>query len=153
MCPLAAALPSCVLGDLKRELTVLASELACATEAGRLATAAGDARVLPVRKPRTLGHEHGDPLDRLAYRRVFAGAAESFEIALRNAVAVAGPGIAAAALLRVADDPTLGLNTEQWEHLHRIAAELNPDVVEDLGGTNDDDTTNSADRPAGPAAG
>ncbi|MFF7590319.1 hypothetical protein ACFZCK_22780 [Kitasatospora purpeofusca] len=34
----AAALPSCVLGDLERELTVLADMLTCAT-------AAGDARV------------------------------------------------------------------------------------------------------------
>ncbi|MFE7193959.1 hypothetical protein [Kitasatospora sp. NPDC057541] len=164
VCALAAALPSCVLGDLERELTVLTGELAAATESGRGATAAGDARVLPVRKPRTLGHEHGDPLDRLAYRRVFDSAAESFEIALHyqggrgeqaraealhNALAAAGGGIAAAALLRVADDPALGLDPDQWEHLHLIAAELDLRVVEDLGGANGDGTTNLArPRPA-----
>ncbi|MFI8085875.1 hypothetical protein ACIF6L_34435 [Kitasatospora sp. NPDC086009] len=164
VCALAAAFPSCVLGDLARELTLLADELAAATEAGRTATAAGDARVLPVRKPRALGHEHGDPLDRLAYRGVFDSAVESFEIALHyqdgrgekaceealhNALAAAGPGIAVAALLRVADDPALGLDPDQWEHLHRLAAELDLDVVEDLGGANGDGTTDPTQpRPA-----
>ncbi|MFB7672320.1 hypothetical protein ACFC26_12975 [Kitasatospora purpeofusca] len=164
VCAIAAALPSCVLGDLAAELTALAAELTTATEAGRLATASGDARVLPVRKPRTLGHEHGDPLDRLAYRRVAESAAESFEIALHyqggrgekacaealhNALAAAGGGIAAAALLRVADDPALGLDLEQWEHLHRIAAELDLRVVEDLGGANGDGAADPArPRPA-----
>ncbi|WP_406192337.1 hypothetical protein OH807_00750 [Kitasatospora sp. NBC_01560] len=80
-CALAAALPSCVLGDLERELTVLA-EVACAAEAGRLATAAGDARALPVPRQRTLGQEHGDPLDCLAYRRVAESAAAAFAAAL-----------------------------------------------------------------------
>ncbi|MDY0812984.1 hypothetical protein [Kitasatospora purpeofusca] len=156
VCALAAALPSCALGDLARELNLLAGEPAAATDAGRTVTAAGDARVLPVRKPRPLGHEHGDPLNRLAYRRVAESAAESFEIALNyqggrgeeacaealhTALAAAGPGIAAAALLRVADDPALGLDPDQWEHLHRIAAELNLRVVEDLGGSNGDGTT------------
>ncbi|MGW2542287.1 hypothetical protein ACWC5I_15800 [Kitasatospora sp. NPDC001574] len=164
VCALAAALPSCVLSDLERELTVLAGELAGVTEAGRLATAAGDARVLPVRTPRTLGHEHGDPLDRLAYRRVAESASEFFEIALhyqggrgektcgqalQNALAAAGPGIAAAALLRVADDPALGLEDGQWEHLHRITTEFNLRVVEDLGGANGDGTTDTTQpRPA-----
>ncbi|KOV13303.1 hypothetical protein ADK60_29860 [Streptomyces sp. XY431] len=156
VCAIAAALPSCVLGDLAAELTALTGDLATATEAGRTATAAGTARACPARRPRTLGADHADPLDRLAYRRVFDRAAEAFEIALHyqgddgelaraqalhNALAAAGLGIAAAALLRVADDPALGLDPDQWEHLHRIAAELNVRVVEDLGGANGDGTT------------
>ncbi|MFD5437356.1 hypothetical protein ACFWJ4_35070 [Kitasatospora sp. NPDC127067] len=39
VCALAAALPSCVLGDLERELTLLADELDAATTAGRAAAA------------------------------------------------------------------------------------------------------------------
>ncbi|MCX4749503.1 hypothetical protein OG455_29010 [Kitasatospora sp. NBC_01287] len=72
---------------------------------------------------------------------------------LHNALAAAGSGVAAAALLRVADDPALGLDLDQWEHLHRIATELSLRVVEDLGGANGDGTTTADDRPAGPAAG
>ncbi|MFE7490123.1 hypothetical protein [Kitasatospora sp. NPDC057541] len=95
---------------------------------------------------------------------MFDSAAESFEIALHyqdgcgeraraqalhNALAAAGPGIAAAALLRVADDPALGLAADQWEHLHLIAAELDLRVVEDLGGANGDGTTDpTRPRPA-----
>ncbi|MFJ9846074.1 hypothetical protein ACIRYZ_37680 [Kitasatospora sp. NPDC101155] len=37
VCALAAAFPSCVLGDLNRELEVLATELQAATAAGRTA--------------------------------------------------------------------------------------------------------------------
>ncbi|MEU8927739.1 hypothetical protein AB0D10_43705 [Kitasatospora sp. NPDC048545] len=40
VCALAAAMPSCVLGDLPRELTLLADELDAATAAGRAATRA-----------------------------------------------------------------------------------------------------------------
>ncbi|MER8188402.1 hypothetical protein [Kitasatospora sp. NPDC094015] len=40
VCALAAAMPSCVLGDLARELALLADELDAATAAGRAATAA-----------------------------------------------------------------------------------------------------------------
>ncbi|ARF83196.1 hypothetical protein ACIG0C_30020 [Kitasatospora aureofaciens] len=40
VCALAAAMPSCVLGDLPRELTLLADELDAATTAGRAATTA-----------------------------------------------------------------------------------------------------------------
>ncbi|MEU9131843.1 hypothetical protein AB0D08_27685 [Kitasatospora sp. NPDC048540] len=39
VCALAAAFPSCVLGDLPRELEVLAAELEAATDAGRAAAA------------------------------------------------------------------------------------------------------------------
>lgn len=39
VCALAAAFPSCVLGDLARELEVLAAELQAATAAGQAATA------------------------------------------------------------------------------------------------------------------
>ncbi|MFF8775283.1 hypothetical protein [Kitasatospora sp. NPDC015120] len=164
VCAIAAALPSCVLGDLAAELTALADDLAAATEAGHAATAAGAARTRPVQRPRTLGCDHADPLDRLAYRSVADRAAEAFEIALRyqgdddergraqalhNALAAAGGGIAAAALLRVADNPALGLDPDQWEHLHLIAAELDLRVVEDLGGANGDGTTDpTRPRPA-----
>lgn len=147
VCALAAALPSCV---------ALAGELAAATEAGRSATAAGAARARPTQRPKTLGCDHTDPLDRLAYRGVFDSVAESFEIALHyqgdederaraqalhNALAAAGGGIAAAALLRVADDPALGLGLDQWEYLNLVAAELDLRVVENLSGANGDDTT------------
>ncbi|MEU3565779.1 hypothetical protein [Kitasatospora sp. NPDC006786] len=40
VCALAAAMPGCVLGDLPRELTLLADELDAATAAGRAATTA-----------------------------------------------------------------------------------------------------------------
>ncbi|MET8629776.1 hypothetical protein ABZW30_39650 [Kitasatospora sp. NPDC004669] len=40
VCALAAAMPGCVLGDLPRELTLLADELHAATTAGRTARAA-----------------------------------------------------------------------------------------------------------------
>ncbi|MET8704341.1 hypothetical protein ABZW10_36630 [Kitasatospora sp. NPDC004723] len=164
VCAIAATFPSCVLGDLAAELTALACELTAATEAGRGATAAGDARTRPARRPRTLGCDHADPLDHLAYQNVFDHAAEALEIslhyqddyseraraqALHNALAAAGPGIAAAALLRVADDPALGLDPDQWEHLHLIAAELDLRVVEDLGGANGDGLTDpTRPRPA-----
>lgn len=39
VCALAAAMPSCVLGDLARELALLADELDAATATGRAATA------------------------------------------------------------------------------------------------------------------
>ncbi|MET8703789.1 hypothetical protein ABZW10_33795 [Kitasatospora sp. NPDC004723] len=167
VCAIAAAFPSCVLGDLTAELTALTAltgELAAATEAGRIATAAGAAGTCPARRPRTLGYDHADPLDHLTYQSVFDHAAESFEIALHyqdgygeraraqalhNALAAAGPGIAAAALLRVAGDPALGLDPDQWEHLHLIAAELDLRVAEDLGGANGDGTPDpTLPRPA-----
>ena len=148
-----------MLGDLEREFILLAGEQVRATEAGRAATAVGDARVLPVRRPPMFGSDHGDLLDRLAYRRAFDNAAESFEIALHyqgdrdeqayaqalhNALA-AGPGVAAAALLRVADDPALGLDLDPSEDLYRIATELSLRVVEDLGGANGDGTTTATE--------
>ncbi|MGW3045572.1 hypothetical protein ACWC9T_37385 [Kitasatospora sp. NPDC001159] len=42
MCALASAIPACVLGDLPRELPLLADELHAATTAGRPARAATD---------------------------------------------------------------------------------------------------------------
>jgi hypothetical protein len=42
VCALAAAMPACVLGDLPRELTLLADELDAATTAGRTAAAAAN---------------------------------------------------------------------------------------------------------------
>ncbi|GAA2271325.1 MULTISPECIES: hypothetical protein [Kitasatospora] len=42
MCALAAAMPGCVLGDLPRELTLLADELHAAATAGRTTRAATD---------------------------------------------------------------------------------------------------------------
>ncbi|GAA1234172.1 hypothetical protein GCM10009665_25540 [Kitasatospora nipponensis] len=42
VCALAAAMPGCVLGDLPRELTLLADELNAATTVGRTATAAAN---------------------------------------------------------------------------------------------------------------
>ncbi|MDH6107855.1 hypothetical protein P3T34_000070 [Kitasatospora sp. MAP12-44] len=44
VCALAAAMPGCVLGDLERELTLLAGELDQAVAAGRAATAAAASR-------------------------------------------------------------------------------------------------------------
>ncbi len=66
--------------------------------------------------------------------------------AVHNALAAGSSG--GAALLRVADDPALGLDLDQWEHLHRIATELSLRVVEDLGGANSDGTTTADGRPA-----
>ncbi|MFJ7250170.1 hypothetical protein ACIQWA_36800 [Kitasatospora sp. NPDC098652] len=153
-CTVAAAMPGTALGDLPRELAILADELNAATAAGRTATQAGDARGLSAERPRlVLGHDHHEPLDQLAYRHVSARATEAFLIALHyqgredpaayaqamhNALAVAADGVAAAALLRVADDPALGLDGDQWEYLHEVAGRLDLDTVENLTGANGD---------------
>ncbi|MEU2631248.1 hypothetical protein ABZ641_30190, partial [Kitasatospora sp. NPDC007106] len=44
------------------------------------------------------------------------------------------PTAAAAALLRVADDPALGLDGDQRHHLTRLAADLDPRTTRDLTG-------------------
>ncbi|MFF7458615.1 hypothetical protein [Kitasatospora sp. NPDC008115] len=116
VCAVAAALPSC-------GLTALAGDLA----------AAGDARALPVRRPRALGSDHGDPLDRLAYRGVVDSAAEAFETALHHQDG------------RDEEACAQALHTA-------LAAELNLRVVKNLGGANGEGT-GALDRPVGPAAG
>lgn len=162
VCALAASMPGCAVGDLARELPLLADELDQAVAAGRIATAAGDARVLSADRPRiVLGADHADPLDRLAHQHVADRAVHAFEIALHyqdeegrgeqacaeallNALAVAGPGFAAAALLRAADDPALGLDAGQHEHLTTVAVHLDLDTVEMLGGAHGDGTPTTA---------
>lgn len=150
VCALAAAMPGCVLGDLERELGVLAGELERSAEAGRSATRAGETRLLPARRRRlVLGAARDDPYDSPALRHVGARAAHAFEIALAyqggrdeeacaeallEALAAAGPGIAATALARIADDPALGLGDDQQDYLHTVAADLDIDTVASLTG-------------------
>ncbi|MFI9332657.1 hypothetical protein ACIGZJ_34630 [Kitasatospora sp. NPDC052868] len=144
VCALAAAMPGCVLGDLEHELGVLAGELEHTAEAGRTATTASETRQLPARRRRlVLG---GDRDDSPTLRHVGARAAHAFEIALHyqgrgqeartealfNALAAAGPGIAATALARIADDPALGLDDDQKDYLHTVAADLDIDTVANL---------------------
>lgn len=57
VCALAAAMPSCVLGELARELTLLADELNAATTAGHAATAAANSASAEQPSPST-GHQH-----------------------------------------------------------------------------------------------
>ncbi|MFJ8478356.1 hypothetical protein [Kitasatospora sp. NPDC094011] len=105
-----------------------------------------------------LGDRRADPLDGLAHQALVHRAADAFEIALhyqgactaearqealRNALATAAPGLVAAAVVRVADDPGLGLTIEQREYLTDIAAGLDLDTVEDLFGANGHGTRSS----------
>ncbi|MFB8236253.1 hypothetical protein ACFC58_06835 [Kitasatospora purpeofusca] len=168
VCAIAAALPGTALGNLPRELDVLAADLEDAARAGATATKAADARALTRARPRfVLGADDSDPLDRLALASVLTQAYEAFDIALhyqgddgeaegrtealRNAFAVAFPAAAAAALLRASYDPALGLDLEQWEHLQEVAAELDLCLVENLTGANGDGQSRP-DRERAPAA-
>ncbi|MFJ2781521.1 hypothetical protein [Kitasatospora sp. NPDC087315] len=98
-----------------------------------------------------LGDRRADPLDHLAYDALAQRAGDAFEIALHyqgactrearqealhNALAAAAPGLVAAALVRLADDPELGLTIEQREYLTNLATGLDLDTVEDLFGAN-----------------
>ncbi|MGK4586233.1 hypothetical protein [Kitasatospora sp. HPMI-4] len=100
-----------------------------------------------------LGDRRTDPLDNLAYQGLAQRAVDAFEIALHyqdactaearqealhNALTTAAPGLVAAALVRLADDPGLGLTIEQREYLTDIATGLDLDTVEDLFGANGD---------------
>lgn len=62
-------------------------------------------------------------------------AADAADEAMRQAVAAAAPGLAAAALQLIASDEVLGLTREQQMYLWERAAELDLAVVEDLTGT------------------
>lgn len=97
-----------------------------------------------------------DPLATLALRELTERAWVSYGIALHyqpghneveatteamsHALETVAPGFAAAALLRIAVDPRLGLTGEQYSYLHERAAELDLSVVEDLTGANGDGT-------------
>jgi len=70
-------------------------------------------------------------------------AAETME-SMSHALQSVAPGFAAAALLRIADDPRLGLTDTQHLYLHERAAELDLSVVEDLTGANGDGTETPA---------
>lgn len=61
-------------------------------------------------------------------------ATEAADAAMRQAVAAAAPGLAAAALQLIASDEALGLTHEQQKYLRERAAELDLAVVEDLTG-------------------
>ncbi|MET8704179.1 hypothetical protein ABZW10_35815 [Kitasatospora sp. NPDC004723] len=110
-----------------------------------------------------LGDRRADPLDHLAYDALAERAGDAFEIALHyqdvctrearqealhNALATAAPGLVAAALVRLADDPELGLTTEQREYLTDIATGLDLDTVEDLFGANGDGTEGGRPGPS-----
>ncbi|GAA2810871.1 hypothetical protein GCM10010441_39390 [Kitasatospora paracochleata] len=103
-----------------------------------------------------LGDHRTDPLDDPAYHALAQRAHDAFEIALHyqdactpearqealhNALATAAPGLVAAALVRLADDPELGLTGEQREYLTDVAAGLDLDTVEDLFGAGGDGAT------------
>lgn len=101
-----------------------------------------------------------DPLATLALRELTERAWVSYGIALHyqprhdeaaatmeamgNALQSVSQGFAAAALLRIAGDPRLGLTIEQYEYLHERAAELDLSVVEDLTGANGEGAETSA---------
>ncbi|MFE9991804.1 hypothetical protein ACFYRK_33700 [Streptomyces sp. NPDC005381] len=61
-------------------------------------------------------------------------AADAADEAIRQAVAAAAPGLAAAALQLIASDEALGLTPEQQMYMWERAAELDLAVVEDLTG-------------------
>ncbi|MFD5453611.1 hypothetical protein [Streptomyces olivaceus] len=61
-------------------------------------------------------------------------AADAADEAMRQAVAAAAPGLAAAALQLIASDEELGLTPEQQMYMWKRAAELDLAVVEDLTG-------------------
>ncbi|WP_274036260.1 hypothetical protein [Streptomyces sp. MMBL 11-1] len=101
-----------------------------------------------------------DPLGTLALRQLTGRAWVSYGIALHyqaeddeaaatteamsHALQSVSPGFAAAALLRIASDPRLGLTDEQFLYLHERAAELDLSVVEDLTGANGEGTDTCA---------
>ncbi|MFI5887475.1 hypothetical protein [Streptomyces sp. NPDC051554] len=109
------------------------------------AATAGHHRVDPV-----LCADQGDACANAALERISARAAEvhgmaaqyaadlpaagTADEAMRQAVAAAAPGLAAAALQLIASDEALGLTSEQQMYLWERAAELDLAVVEDLTG-------------------
>ncbi|MFC7840001.1 hypothetical protein [Streptomyces sp. NPDC057382] len=120
----------------------------------------GPEHVLPRPAAATTGHHRVDPvlradqgdacanaaLERISARAVevhgmaarYAAdlpAADAADEAMRQAVAAAAPGLAAAALQLIASDETLGLTPEQQMYMWERAAELDLAVVEDLTGT------------------
>ncbi|MFE4398683.1 hypothetical protein ACFRPV_33120 [Kitasatospora sp. NPDC056808] len=115
-----------------------------------------------------LGDHPTDPLDNPAYQALAQRAADAFEIALHhhqgactaearqealhNALANAAPALVAAALVRLADDPGLGLTAEQRAYLTDIAIGLDLDTVEDLSGANGDggQASRQVDLPTAP---
>jgi hypothetical protein len=61
-------------------------------------------------------------------------ASDRYADGMRQAVAAAAPGLAAAALQLIGSDEALGLTHEQQKYLRERAAELDLAVVEDLTG-------------------
>ncbi|WP_143652206.1 hypothetical protein [Streptomyces sp. 13-12-16] len=110
------------------------------------AVTAGHQRVDPV-----LRADQGDACANAALERISARAvevhgmaahyaadlpaADAADEAMRQAVAAAAPGLAAAALQLIASDEALGLTSEQQMYMWERAAELDLAVVEDLTGT------------------
>ncbi|WP_247708852.1 hypothetical protein [Streptomyces sp. C3-3] len=111
------------------------------------ATANGHQRVDPV-----LRAGHGDACANAAMERIIAravevhglatryaadlSAADAADTAMRQAVAAASPGLAAATLQLISSDAALGLTPEQQKYMWERAAELDLAVVEDLTSTN-----------------
>ncbi|MFD9872672.1 hypothetical protein [[Kitasatospora] papulosa] len=111
-------------------------------------TAGGHQRVDPV----LLRADHGDACADAAMERIIARAVEVHDLAtryaadlsaahaadtaMRQAVAAASPGLAAATLQLISSDTALGLTLEQQRYMLERAAELDLAVVEDLTSTN-----------------
>ncbi|MCU7826129.1 hypothetical protein [Kitasatospora sp. DSM 101779] len=150
-CALTAAMPSTAADRRAEELPLLADELTETVASGERAGAARAARQKAVDGARlALGiDDSADPRARHAHRGVTERAFYVFELvlahqgsqdedarrqALTTALGPAGRGAAAAALLRVADDPALGLDDDRRHHLARLAADLDPRTTRDLTG-------------------
>ncbi|MEW1913524.1 hypothetical protein AB0442_34735 [Kitasatospora sp. NPDC085895] len=149
-CALTVAMPATAPDRRSAELPLLADELTGTVASGERAGAARAARRAAADGGRlALGADDHDPRARRAHRGITERAFYVFELdlahqgghdedarrrALATALAPVGRGAAAAALLRVADDPALGLDGDQRHHLTRLAADLDPRTTRDLTG-------------------
>ncbi|WP_030274087.1 hypothetical protein [Streptomyces sp. NRRL B-24484] len=151
-CALTVAMPATAADRRARELPLLADELTETIAAGERAGAARAARTTATDAARLVLGGSGDgecPRARQAHRGLTERAFYVFELvlahqgshdedarrqALTTALGPAARGTAAVALLRVADDPALGLDDDRRHHLTRLAAELDPRTTRDLTG-------------------